>query len=454
MQRSFPRASRQFSLPLSMLVRAALPVVATVAAVVPAGVSHAAGSSVISGSAYDDANRNGVRDPGEAPFSGRQINVFDASGAYVTNAVTDTNGNYVISGLADGTYTVAWDTTDYQSLRQDWVPTTTGSLRFSETVSLSGAATANFGLRQIVRSTDISAPLSTYTASSGLVVRSYNDAVSAASIYTTLAGGSLVGGPEAATTQIYFDYGTQTDCSASVGGSAGSYTGFSASLWIGWLPWLDSGERTLFHEYGHAWSLYNDWIVQQESDLASYLAARGLTGDSRIGSSSLWDPREMIAEDYRQLFGTPVAAAYPQANTDIPPAAQVPGLKDWLQNTFTKPPSSSSGGTSTSGSTTTQPTPLTVSAPTVTPTPVSTSGTVTAGVSTAATVTIEIRTSTGTLVRTLMNAVASPAGSVSASWDRKDAKGRRVKSGTYVAAVTATDGTGTTAAAKTSFQVS
>ena len=33
------------------------------------------------------------------------------------------------------------------------------------------------------------------------------------------------------------------------------------------------------HEYGHAWSLYYDTIVQQEGTLASYLKARGLDGD-------------------------------------------------------------------------------------------------------------------------------------------------------------------------------
>ena len=147
--------------------------------------SALATGSTISGSVYDDANRNGQLDAGEAPFSGRQINVFGSNGSYVSNGVTDASGHFAVSGLTDGTYTVKFDTTDWQSLRTDWVPTTTGSLQFSRTVTLSTAGVTDFGLRRIVRSTDVSAPLTTYTASTGLVVRSYNDAVTARSVNAT-----------------------------------------------------------------------------------------------------------------------------------------------------------------------------------------------------------------------------------------------------------------------------
>jgi hypothetical protein len=112
---------------------------------------------------------------------------------------------------------------------------------------------------------------------------------------------------------------------------------------------LDSADQTLSHEYGHAWSMYYAYLVQQDSTLTGYLQARGLAGDSRVDSSYAWSRREMIAEDYRQLLGSPSAASAPQTNRDIPPAAAVPGLKDYLLGAF-------SGGTAT-GTTTTSPSP-------------------------------------------------------------------------------------------------
>jgi hypothetical protein len=42
----------------------------------------------------------------------------------------------------------------------------------------------------------------------------------------------------------------------------------------------------------------------------------------------------MLAEDYRQLFGSPNARLRGQENQDIPPAAEVPGLRVFLSTTF------------------------------------------------------------------------------------------------------------------------
>ena len=71
--------------------------------------------------------------------------------------------------------------------------------------------------------------------------------------------------------------------------------------------------------------------------MATYLAARGITGDARLDSGHAWNRNELIAEDYRQLFGTPNARATPQENRDLPQAAAVPGLRDFLASTFTQP---------------------------------------------------------------------------------------------------------------------
>jgi hypothetical protein len=119
--------------------------------------------------------------------------------------------------------------------------------------------------------------------------------------------------------------------------NGGPYDQFTATSDVSYLSWLD-GDNELFHEYGHAWSLYFAYIVQQDPTMRAYLAARGLTGDVRLNSSYGWSVRELIAEDYRQLFGTPSAQAAAQMNREISPAADVVGLKSFLATGFTAQP--------------------------------------------------------------------------------------------------------------------
>jgi hypothetical protein len=111
------------------------------------------------------------------------------------------------------------------------------------------------------------------------------------------------------------------------------------SSWLG----EDAGRATpdasaLSHEYGHAWTFQRATIVQQDQSLTAYLRARGLDGDPRVRSAYAWDPNEMIAEDYRQLLGPADGRDRPQMNTDIAPAATVPGLRDFLLGAFSQPP--------------------------------------------------------------------------------------------------------------------
>ena len=42
----------------------------------------------------------------------------------------------------------------------------------------------------------------------------------------------------------------------------------------------------------------------------------------------------MIAEDYRELFGSENAKLAWQMNGDIPAPEDVPGLRDWFLNSF------------------------------------------------------------------------------------------------------------------------
>lgn len=301
----------------------------------------AASAATLGGTAFKDLNRDGVWQTSEPLLADQEIHLYAPDGPYLARAITDAFGHYVFSDLVDGNYRVAFDTPSWWALRQDWVPSTSVSLRASRSVSVSGTATVDFGWRPIVRSTDPSAPISTYTGPSGLRVSSYDDVVTARELYDALASDLI--GPEAPYTEVRFDLGASSMTSLSAAQSnGGPYSSYSATSYVSYLSWLDSGDRTLTHEYGHAWSMYNAFIVQQDPDLTAYLKARGLFGDPRVNSTYAWQAREMIAEDYRQLFGSANARSGGQTNTDVPPASDVPGLASFLANTFTTAPAPAS----------------------------------------------------------------------------------------------------------------
>jgi hypothetical protein len=138
-------------------------------------------------------------------------------------------------------------------------------------------------------------------------------------------------------------YGSQVVSSAS--SSGGVYLSFNATMY---LKGVDSTfsiqpEAQIAHEYGHVWTLYHLYMTQN-GDWSSYLNTRWanadgsvrLSGDSRLDSSYFWSRTEIIAEDYRLLFGSALAISErPLAmNPDLPPPALVPGLRDFLLNTW------------------------------------------------------------------------------------------------------------------------
>jgi hypothetical protein len=298
----------------------------------------ASGTGTISGTVFQDLNRNGVEDAGEAPLASQGMYLLDASGQnQIAYTASDASGHYSFSGVADGNYVVKFDTQSWWAIRHDWVPTTTGSIFPRIAISLVGSATADFGWRPIVRSTDVATPISSYVGSNGLHIDSYDDVVSAKAIYDDLMTGSLIAG-EAPNTTVRFDFGDTSYTSTSVSGSAGSYSNYHAVSTVAYISWLDGGDQTLFHEYGHAWSLSYAYIVQQDAKLTAYLTVRGILNDPRLDTSHAWNRNELIAEDYRQLFGSTNAQLAPQENTDLPPAAAVSGLRSFLSTTFMQPP--------------------------------------------------------------------------------------------------------------------
>ena len=423
-----------------------------------ANLAEAAGSGAVTGIVFRDDNRNGAADAGEAGFASLSVYLFDAQRTRMLAATaTDSAGRYSFAGIADGDYLVELASTSWRSLRSSWAPTTTGgSLLPRMTVRASSGGVADLGWRPIARSTSDSAPISEYVGPQGLRVRSYNDVVHARQVYDALAAGTMVGA-EGASIVVRLDFGPTSLTSFGALGSPGSYSGYNAVVTESWDSWLDRAQEVLFHEYGHAWAMYYAYLAQQDATLTSYLKARGLDGDSRLDSSHMWDRRELIAEDYRQLFGSADAAAVQQENYEIPVAAAVPGLRDFLSTTF-RQASAPQPAPAPSPSPTSSPTPAPSAAPvTVTgvamnPSPVQSTGTASFTLNVAADVTVQVLDGSGRLVRTLAGG-ARDAGTSSASWDRTDSRGKRVRSGTYAVLVSATDASGNTSQARTAFTV-
>ncbi len=95
-------------------------------------------------------------------------------------------------------------------------------------------------------------------------------------------------------------------------------------------------DATLGHEFGHVWTLYQLYM-KKHGDWSSYLNARGLAGDSRLESSYGWSVKEIIADDYRLLFGSSKAISEGQyhLNRDIPDPRNVSGLRNFLATNWT-----------------------------------------------------------------------------------------------------------------------
>jgi hypothetical protein len=139
------------------------------AALAPAPGQAASGTSSISGVAFEDTDRDGIKDLGEPALADQGVYLLNQTGSsQLSYTATDASGNYRFSGLADGVYRVEYAPEQWWARRSEWVPTTTGSIAPRMTVSLAGAATADFGWRRIVRSTDAAAPNSAYSGPTGL----------------------------------------------------------------------------------------------------------------------------------------------------------------------------------------------------------------------------------------------------------------------------------------------
>jgi hypothetical protein len=132
------------------------------------------------------------------------------------------------------------------------------------------------------------------------------------------------------TVKVQTAYASQTSTSAGTTGDR--YTSFRATIYLN--PTTGGFSRnpdvTLAHEYGHAWSMYHLYLTQQK-DWTPWLQERGLLNEPKLDSTYTWTKAEIIAEDYRLLFGSPaaVSGANPMNNA-LPDPRTIPGYRDWL----------------------------------------------------------------------------------------------------------------------------
>jgi hypothetical protein len=292
-------------------------------------------TGTIGGYVFEETDRDGVFELGERPLGGQHLFLFAGSGGYVANTYSQPGGWYEFRGVEPGSYRVEFAPAAWWTLRDALVPDTTGSIFPRIAVSLDGAARADFGWRAILRSTVPDSPISSYVGPSGMRVHSYDDVVSAREVHDRLLGGSLLGA-EATHVTVRFDFADAGTTSTMAIHDGATYTSYSATSNITYRSWLE-GEDGLFHEYGHAWSLFYAFMIHQDPSLSAYLTARGIAADPRLDTSYAWDRKELIAEDYRQLFGSADARRSPQLNRDLPAAQDVPGLRAFLQDVFTQP---------------------------------------------------------------------------------------------------------------------
>jgi len=148
------------------------------------------------------------------------------------------------------------------------------------------------------------------------------------------------------TIKVQDTYSSQTATSASTSG--GVYTSYSAIVYLKGVnsTFATQPDSTIAHEYGHAWTLYHLYI-DHNGVWSSYLQARWsmadgsmtLATDPRLDSSYNWMRSEIIADDYRLLFGDALAISQRPVhlNAYIPQPKDVTGLRSFLLNSWGTP---------------------------------------------------------------------------------------------------------------------
>lgn len=125
-----------------------------------------------------------------------------------------------------------------------------------------------------------------------------------------------------------------SSCSASAARVGADYANYRATVYLKGVnsTFANQPDAQAAHEYGHAYTMRAYYMVSKRL-WTDYLAARGLTGDTRIGTTYAWSVAEIAADDYRLLFGSAKAISTrpKHMNTALPAPSTVPGLGTWMK---------------------------------------------------------------------------------------------------------------------------
>jgi hypothetical protein len=134
----------------------------------------------------------------------------------------------------------------------------------------------------------------------------------------------------------------------SVVSSGGVYFDFDATMVLQGVnsSFASRPDFITAHEYGHAWT-YRYAFLAQHDDWGPYLRFRWadaagtvrLATDPRLDTTYSWSRNEIIAEDYRLLFGSTASVAQAPAhmNSAIPEPIDVPNLRAFFLDTWRRP---------------------------------------------------------------------------------------------------------------------
>jgi len=97
----------------------------------------------VSGNVYNDLNGNGTRDPGEPGLSHWTVDVLNTGGTVVASALSNSQGDYTVTGVGPGSYTLA------EVLQSGWIQTqpvnpTYYSFTTTSGVNITGGVFGNF----------------------------------------------------------------------------------------------------------------------------------------------------------------------------------------------------------------------------------------------------------------------------------------------------------------------
>ncbi|HEX6701904.1 MAG TPA: Ig-like domain-containing protein [Gaiellaceae bacterium] len=279
----------------------------TVAFTSPASGASVSGAVTVTGSAGDDRQV-------------AKVEVAVDGGAYAL-ATGTSSWSYPLdtSSLAAGSHTLSARATD-----------SSGNV---------GSATLSFS---VAASSLPSGVVDQLVTPEGVTIQIYSGATgwTAQQIYSLLKANALELGRIGPTLTVRLQTQYASSTSASASETNGAYGNFKAIMSLQAAPgsvFTDRPDAIVAHEYGHVWTLYHLYMSQQ-GEWTKYLAARGIASDPRLDSTYNWSKDEMIADDYRLLFGTSAAQSeLAYINPDVADPRTASGLRDFFLNVWAVP---------------------------------------------------------------------------------------------------------------------